>query len=68
MPTAPAWLRALGCALACVLTVGCTTTLPTPSPVNRLRALPDYEDAMRSAPIFTTEALRTVADQHAERR
>ena len=34
----------------------------TPNHLQRLLALPDYEDAMRCAPVFTTEAMKTIAD------
>lgn len=63
MPTAPVSLLRLGCALALALTVGCTS----PSSLPRLRAMPDYEDAMRCAPDFTTAALKTIADLEARK-
>jgi hypothetical protein len=62
-PTASASPLLLGCALALALT-GCCT----PSQLPRLRALPDYEDAMRCAPDFTTQALKTIADLEAHRQ
>lgn len=62
-PTSPAWLRSLGCALALALT-GCTA----PSNLPRLRAQPDYEDALRCAPKFTQDALNTIANLEAKRR
>ena len=61
MPTVPVLLRSLGCALALALTAACTA----PSHLPRLKAMPDYEDAMRSAPDFTTAALKTIADLEA---
>jgi hypothetical protein len=63
-PTASVSLRALGCALALALTAGCTA----PSNLPHLKAMPDYEDAMRCAPNFTTEALNTIADLEALRK
>lgn len=60
--TAPAFWPSLGCALLVALT-GCTT----PSQLPRLRAMPDYPDAMRAAPDFTTSALKTIADLEARR-
>lgn len=56
--TVHASLRLLGCALALALTPCCMT----PNHLQRLLALPDYEDAMRCAPVFTTEAMKTIAD------
>jgi hypothetical protein len=61
-PTAPAFWPSLGCALALALT-GCTT----PSQLPRLRAMPDYPDAMRAAPDFTEAALKTIADLEARK-
>jgi hypothetical protein len=57
MPTSPVWLLRLGCALALALAVGCST----PSNLPRLRAQPDYEDALRCAPVFTRDALTTIS-------
>ena len=63
-PTSPAWLRSLGCALALALTGGCTA----PSSLPRLRAQPDYEDALRCAPVFTQDALATIAELESRHR
>lgn len=63
-PTAPASRLLLGFALALALT-GCSTR---PLPLSHLPALrlhPQYEDAMRCAPDFTTAALKTIADLEA---
>lgn len=58
LPTSPGWLLRPGCALALVLiAAGCTA----PSNLPRLRAQPDYEDALRCAPQFTEDALNTIA-------
>ena len=46
----------LGVALLLALT-GCNT----PSNLPRLRSHPDYEDAIRCAPIFTMDALETIS-------
>lgn len=62
MPIWPACRLSLGAALALALT-GCSTTAPSSLP--RLRAHPDYEDALRCAPTFTTDALHTIADLEA---
>lgn len=64
LPTSPAWLPRLGCALALVLIAGCTA----PSNLPRLRAQPDYEDALRCAPNFTEDALNTIAALEALRK
>lgn len=65
MKTAPAFKLLLGSALALVLT-GCSTTAPSNLP--RLRASPEYEDALRCAPNFTTDALKTIADLEAKQK
>jgi hypothetical protein len=62
-PTSPAWLRSLGLVLGLALTGGCTA----PSNLPRLRAQPDYEDALRCAPHFTQDALNTIANLEANR-
>ena len=54
--TSLAWRLPLGCALALALT-SCTA----PSNLPRLRAQPEYEDALRCAPHFTKDALDTIA-------
>jgi hypothetical protein len=54
----------LGGALLLVLT-GCNT----PSNLPRLESHPDYEDAIRCAPVFTRDALETISrleNQHAK--
>jgi hypothetical protein len=61
--TSPASLLLLGAALLLALT-GCTA----PSNLPRLRAHPDYEDALRCAPHFTTDALNTIADLESRRK
>ena len=58
-PISPACRLSLGAALLLALTA-CSTTAPSSLP--RLRAHPDYEDALRCAPAFSTDALKTIAD------
>ena len=55
----------LGAALLLVLT-GCSTTAPSSLP--RLRSHPDYEDALRCAPHFSSDALKTIADLEARQK
>lgn len=62
MKTVRAFSLSLGAALLVALT-GCSTTAPSQLP--RLRSHPEYQDAMRSAPDFTTDALKTIADLEA---
>ncbi|MBC8010057.1 MAG: hypothetical protein H7067_08170 [Burkholderiales bacterium] len=71
MPTpkpTPIWHASrlsLGAALLLALTA-CATTAPSHLP--RLRAQPDYEDALRCAPAFSTDALKTIADLEARQK
>lgn len=57
-------LLAVGSALLLALTSSCTT-LPRPSLIPALRQHPEYEDAMRSAPNFTTAAMKSISDLEA---
>lgn len=65
MKTARALPAALGVALLLALT-GCSTTAPSNLP--RLRASPEYPDAFRCAPNFTTDCLKTIADLEARQK
>lgn len=61
--TAPASRLLLGFVLALALT-SCSTR-PRQSVLPALRLHPQYEDAMRSAPDFTTSALKHIANLEA---
>ncbi len=56
----------LGSALLLVLT-GCTAPGRSPSQIDRLLNHPEFRAAAQSAPAFTNDALKTIADLEARR-
>ena len=59
-PTALAYWRTAGSVLLAAHIAGCT--INPASQLERMRAHPEYADAMMAAPDFTTDALKTIAD------
>lgn len=60
-------LRAIGFALLVALTGGCMGK-PQISMIPLLRQHYEYEDAMRSAPDFTSLAMKAIADLEGQRK
>jgi hypothetical protein len=67
MQTVNGLLRAIGFALLVALIGGCMTK-PHQSVIPLLRQHYEYKDAMRSAPDFTSLAMKAIADLEARQK